>query len=46
MNEGKNLISEAVRCRLGLKGLLQVNSLMRRKPKKAEVNAAQIVMLS
>ena len=46
MNEGKNLISEAVRYRLGLKRLLQVNPLMRGKPKKAKVNAAEIIMLS
>ena len=46
MKEGKNLISEVVRCRLGLKLLLQVNSLMQRKPKKAKVNAAQTIMLS
>ena len=43
---GRDLISEAVRCRLGLKQLLQVNSLMWRKPKKAKVNAAQVIMLS
>ena len=43
---GRDLISEAVRCRLGSKRLLQVNSLMRRKPKKAKVNAAQVIMLS
>ena len=46
MNEGKNLISEAVRCRLELKRLVQVNSFMQRKPKKAKVNTAQIIMLS
>ena len=44
--DGINLISDDVRCNLGLNLVLHVNSLTLRKPKKARVNAAQIILLS
>ena len=41
--DGINLISDDVRCSLGLNLVLHVNSLILRKPKKSRVNAAQII---
>ena len=43
---GINLISDQVRCSLGLNLVLHVNSLILRKRKKARVNAVQIILLS
>ena len=41
-----NLITDDIRCSLGLNPVLHVNSLILRKPKRARVNAVQIISLS
>ena len=44
--DGIKLISDDVRCSLGLNLVLYVNSLSFRKLKKARVNAAQVIFQS